>query len=200
MYTERYMQPSPAQPRSHTGVRCRRLSFSASGARPQPRVCLADQGSLEPGFRRHAYHALVGTSALLNCEFTMRIDCGRLSLPISGSCRVTRPSFLVSWGLRAGSTTACCHTLLRPSARPCMARMARLSCPLLVVLLEEWTNYLFFCYLLTKDYLGTADSSRVCNPLPVPRARPFSGRPAEATPRQTNKQQGQMTACHKARI
>lgn len=142
------MQPSPAQPRSELGF----AACVGACLFPDPGhsrgVCLADQGSLEFGFRRrHAYLAFVETSALLNCEFTMRIDCDRLSLPISGSRRVTRPSFLFCWGLRAGSTTACCHTLLRLGGRPLMAREARFSrllCPLLAVLLEEWTFGLFF--------------------------------------------------------
>lgn len=61
-------QPSPGQ----------KLGFVVGACLfPEPghsrEVCLADQGSLEHGFRRHAYPALVGTSALLNCEFTMRI-------------------------------------------------------------------------------------------------------------------------------
>lgn len=137
-YSDRYMQPSPAQPSPD-----RKLGFAVGACLfPEPghsrRVCLADQGSLESGFQRRAYPALVETSALLNCEFTMRIDCDRLSLPISGSHRVTRSSFLFCWALRAGSTTTCCHTLLRLRARPFMARFSRFSrllCPLMAVLL-----------------------------------------------------------------
>jgi hypothetical protein len=41
-----------------------------------------------------------------------------------------------------------------------MARFSRLLSPLMAVLLEEWTIRLFFlANLLTKYYLGTADSS-----------------------------------------
>lgn len=77
---------------------------------------------------------------------------------------MTRQSFLFYRGLWAGSTTASCQTLLRLSARPCLARKAcfsRLICPLMAVLLEVLTFFLFFCFLLTKNYLETAESSPV---------------------------------------
>lgn len=97
------------------------------------------------------------------------------------------PSSQIDDGLLPQSASSLC-------ARPLMARMARfsrLSCPLTVVLLEKWTfcpfSFLFFAFLLTRNYLGTADSVGCVTLFRLPEHTHFQAGQRKRPLRQTNK-------------
>lgn len=170
-YNEWYMQPaqpSPAPPLSQTGVccMCRGLSFSAADPGHSRRVCLADQGSLESAFRRHAFPALVGTSAILNCNFTIRFDCTRLWFPISESASSSSAVLLVLLGSSGRSIDGLLPRTGFPSATTsfdsAQARYWQVLCPAMTVLVEGWTFYIVHCLPADQGFLRTADYIAEC--------------------------------------